>query len=89
MDLRNATSKTLLRRRRDDLVRLCEERELTLDGTKKDLVHALLQWVRLFGREQPLWLLTYFFSPCSGRLIMTRSLRTQIRTIRLRLAPRI
>lgn len=41
----NATSKSLLRRRRDDLVRLCEERSIVGEGTKKELVHALLEWV--------------------------------------------
>ncbi|KAM0746890.1 kinase-like protein, partial [Meredithblackwellia eburnea MCA 4105] len=43
-DLTTATKKNLLRRKRDDLVRLCEERALDGDGTKKELVHALLQW---------------------------------------------
>ncbi|KDE08080.1 TKL protein kinase, variant [Microbotryum lychnidis-dioicae p1A1 Lamole] len=44
VDLANATSKSLLRHRKDDLVRLCEERELQGDGTKKELVQALLEW---------------------------------------------
>ncbi|GAA5867899.1 hypothetical protein JCM1840_003481 [Sporobolomyces johnsonii] len=46
VDLANATSKTLLRRKKDDLVRLCEERDLDNDGrsTKQQLVDALLQW---------------------------------------------
>ena len=45
VDLMNATSKTLLRYRRDDLLRLCEERGVEIDGTKKELVQALLEWV--------------------------------------------
>lgn len=48
VDLAHATLKSLLRYRRDDLVRLCEEREIAGEGTKKDLVHALLEWVSLF-----------------------------------------
>ncbi|GAA6013214.1 hypothetical protein JCM11491_005218 [Sporobolomyces phaffii] len=45
VDLINATSKSLLRCRKDDLVRLCEERDLQNDGrTKQQLVEALLQW---------------------------------------------
>ncbi|CEQ39807.1 SPOSA6832_01381 [Sporobolomyces salmonicolor] len=46
VDLANATSKTLLRRKKDELVRLCEERDLSNDGraTKQQLVDALLQW---------------------------------------------
>lgn len=44
-ELADATSKSLLRFTRDDLVRLCEERELDGEGTKKELVTALLEWV--------------------------------------------
>ncbi|KAK4053792.1 hypothetical protein OIV83_001448 [Microbotryomycetes sp. JL201] len=44
VDVMTATSKTLLRYRRDELLRLCEERGVELDGTKKELVQALLQW---------------------------------------------
>ncbi|KAK4703617.1 hypothetical protein P7C70_g2599, partial [Phenoliferia sp. Uapishka_3] len=43
-NLTNATSKSLLRCRRDDLVKLCEERDLDGNGRKKDLVSALLRW---------------------------------------------
>lgn len=36
----------LMRYRKDDLVRLCEERDIDHDGRKKaQLVDALLQWV--------------------------------------------
>lgn len=44
VDLTVATAKTLLRMRRDDLVRLCETRELDVSGTKPQLAEALLQW---------------------------------------------
>lgn len=44
LDLSQATSKGLLRLKRDNLVKLCEERELEVEGTKKDLVHNLLAW---------------------------------------------
>lgn len=40
----SATKKTLVRLRRDDLVRLCESRELEVDGTKPQLAQALLHW---------------------------------------------
>ncbi|KAI3616708.1 tkl protein kinase [Moniliophthora roreri] len=44
VDLTLATAKTLVRLRRDDLVRLCESRELEAVGTKPQLAEALLQW---------------------------------------------
>ena len=44
VDLTIATAKSLVRLRRDDLVRLCESRELDIEGTKPQLAEALLQW---------------------------------------------
>ncbi|KAI0345412.1 hypothetical protein BDW22DRAFT_1354345 [Trametopsis cervina] len=44
VDLTIATTKTLVRLRRDDLVRLCEHRDLEVCGTKPQLADALLQW---------------------------------------------
>ncbi len=44
VDLTIATTKTLVRLRRDDLVRLCEARHLEPAGTKPQLAEALLQW---------------------------------------------
>ncbi|KAG6860583.1 hypothetical protein C0995_009632 [Termitomyces sp. Mi166 len=44
VDLTVATAKTLVRLRRDDLVRLCESRDLEPLGTKPQLAEALLQW---------------------------------------------
>ncbi|EJD53204.1 kinase-like protein [Auricularia subglabra TFB-10046 SS5] len=44
IDLEGATAKSLTRLRRDDLVRMCETRDLDVDGTKPQLVDALLQW---------------------------------------------
>ncbi|KAF9000925.1 hypothetical protein BDZ89DRAFT_1082154 [Hymenopellis radicata] len=44
VDLTIATTKTLVRLRRDDLVRLCEARDLEPAGTKPQLAEALLQW---------------------------------------------
>ncbi|KAI0306395.1 hypothetical protein B0F90DRAFT_1814300 [Multifurca ochricompacta] len=44
VDLTIATAKSLVRLRRDDLVRLCESRDLKVDGTKPQLAEALLQW---------------------------------------------
>ncbi|KAH7889602.1 hypothetical protein F5I97DRAFT_1845653 [Phlebopus sp. FC_14] len=43
-DLILATQKTLVRLRRDDLVRLCETRDLDIAGTKPQLAQSLLQW---------------------------------------------
>ncbi|KIJ69107.1 hypothetical protein HYDPIDRAFT_105676 [Hydnomerulius pinastri MD-312] len=43
-DLTVATKKTLVRLRRDDLVRLCETRDLDVAGTKPQLAQSLLQW---------------------------------------------
>lgn len=45
VDLEEATAKSLGRYRRDDLVRFCETRELDVEGTKPQLVKALLEWV--------------------------------------------
>ncbi|KAK0211030.1 hypothetical protein DFS33DRAFT_1407069 [Desarmillaria ectypa] len=44
VDLTVATTKTLVRLRRNDLVRLCEVRYLEPVGTKPQLAEALLQW---------------------------------------------
>ncbi|KAF5373913.1 hypothetical protein D9758_000770 [Tetrapyrgos nigripes] len=44
VDLTVATARTLVRLRRDDLVRLCESRDLEPVGTKPQLAEALLQW---------------------------------------------
>ncbi|KAJ7583003.1 hypothetical protein C8J56DRAFT_1028895 [Mycena floridula] len=44
VDLAIATAKTLVRLRRDDLVRLCETRDLEPVGTKPQLAEALLEW---------------------------------------------
>ncbi|GAA5843679.1 hypothetical protein JCM9279_000100 [Rhodotorula babjevae] len=46
VDLAQATSATLMRYKKDDLVRLCKERDLLDDEnrTKPQLVDALLQW---------------------------------------------
>lgn len=43
-DLTLATKKSLVRLRRDDLVRLCETRYLDAAGTKPQLAQSLLQW---------------------------------------------
>jgi hypothetical protein len=44
VDLTVATAKTLTRLRKDDLVRLCESRNLEPVGNKRELAKALLQW---------------------------------------------
>jgi hypothetical protein len=44
IDLTVATAKTLVRLRRDDLIRLCETRDLEMVGTKPQLASALLEW---------------------------------------------
>ena len=44
VDLTLATKKMLIRLRRDDLVRLCETRDLDVAGTKPQLAQSLLQW---------------------------------------------
>ncbi|KAI0072261.1 hypothetical protein K474DRAFT_1701070, partial [Panus rudis PR-1116 ss-1] len=43
-DLADATKKSLVRLRRDDLVRLCEARGIEASGTKPQLADALLRW---------------------------------------------
>ncbi|KAH9928514.1 uncharacterized protein BXZ73DRAFT_48314 [Epithele typhae] len=44
VDLTLATAKTLVRLRRDDLVRLCDARDIDASGTKPQLAEALVQW---------------------------------------------
>lgn len=44
VDLTIATAKMLVRLRRDELVRMCECRDIEVDGTKPQLAEALLQW---------------------------------------------
>ncbi|KAH9833041.1 uncharacterized protein C8Q71DRAFT_878937, partial [Rhodofomes roseus] len=58
VDLTIATTKTLVRLRRDDLVRLCETRDIEATGTKPQLAEALLQW-----RER------HYSSPSSTRTV--------------------
>ncbi|KAL5490185.1 hypothetical protein ACEPAI_5018 [Sanghuangporus weigelae] len=43
-DISSATQKTLVRLRRDDLIRLCEARDLDAEGTKPQLAKTLLEW---------------------------------------------
>ncbi|KAG0144930.1 hypothetical protein CROQUDRAFT_108191 [Cronartium quercuum f. sp. fusiforme G11] len=44
VDLTRATSKALLRLKRVNLIKLCEQREIEVEGTKKELVQNLLLW---------------------------------------------
>ncbi|EPQ57864.1 hypothetical protein GLOTRDRAFT_114462 [Gloeophyllum trabeum ATCC 11539] len=44
VDLTVATAKALVRLRRDDLVKMCESRDISPVGTKPQLAEALLQW---------------------------------------------
>ena len=43
-DLSIATQSSLLRLKRDDLIQLCQDRNLSAEGTKKDLATLLLDW---------------------------------------------
>uniref|UniRef100_A0A8H7Y536 Protein kinase domain-containing protein n=1 Tax=Psilocybe cubensis TaxID=181762 RepID=A0A8H7Y536_PSICU len=65
VDLTVATAKTLVRMRRDDLVRLCETRDLDPSGTKPQLAEALLQWRDRQGND--------FSSPSSGGTVRPAS----------------
>ncbi|KAI0797532.1 kinase-like protein [Abortiporus biennis] len=53
VDLTIATQKTLVRLRRDNLVRLCQTRDLETSGTKPQLAEALLQWRDKHSSEFP------------------------------------
>ena len=44
MDLSDATAKGLTRLRRDDLVKLCESKNLSAEGTKVKLANTLIEW---------------------------------------------
>ncbi|KZT27299.1 hypothetical protein NEOLEDRAFT_1130828 [Neolentinus lepideus HHB14362 ss-1] len=44
VDLTVVTAKALVRLRRDDLVKMCESRDIEPTGTKPQLAEALLQW---------------------------------------------
>lgn len=72
VDLTIATAKTLVRMRRDDLVRLCETRDLDPSGTKPQLAEALLQWRDRQGNE--------FSSPSSAGTVRPSSNRRKRRT---------
>ncbi|KDR73605.1 hypothetical protein GALMADRAFT_142074 [Galerina marginata CBS 339.88] len=74
VDLTVATAKTLVRLRRDDLVRLCETRDLDPSGTKPQLAEALLQWRDRQGNE--------FSSPSSAGTVRPSSNRKKRRTKR-------
>jgi hypothetical protein len=43
-DFSTATLSTLMKLKRDDLAKLCRDRDIAEDGTKKDLSNALLEW---------------------------------------------
>lgn len=45
LDLAVITLKSLLRYKRDDLIRLCEARDLETVGTKNELARSLVEWV--------------------------------------------
>jgi len=45
IDLEGATARTLARLKRDELLRMCANRDIDVEGTKPQLVDALLQWV--------------------------------------------
>jgi mitogen-activated protein kinase kinase kinase 13 len=47
IDLREQTATTLARYRKEQLVRLCESKGVDAEGTKPQLVKALLQWVSI------------------------------------------
>lgn len=72
VDLTIATAKTLVRMRRDDLVRLCETRDLDPSGTKPQLAEALLQWRDRQGND--------FSSPSSSGTVRPSSNRRKRRT---------
>ncbi|KAI6005837.1 hypothetical protein EDD15DRAFT_2214117 [Pisolithus albus] len=57
-DLTLATKKSLVRLRRDDLVRLCETRDLEVAGTKPQLAQSLLQ---VAGSSCKWFLVTVFY----------------------------
>ncbi|KAF8912067.1 hypothetical protein CPB84DRAFT_1761181 [Gymnopilus junonius] len=65
VDLSVATTKTLIRMRRDALIRLCEARDLEPSGTKPQLAEALLQWRDQQGNE--------FSSPSSAGTVRASS----------------
>lgn len=70
-DLSTATTKSLTRLRRDDLVRLSEARDLDTSGTKPQLARALIKW-----RDQPI--------PESSCPSSTGTVRPQTRSSRSR-----
>ncbi|GAA5979137.1 hypothetical protein JCM11641_008438 [Rhodosporidiobolus odoratus] len=57
IDLAHESEKTLLRYKKDELLRLCVEHDLATDGvttTKKQLVDALLQWREQYDASSPM-----------------------------------
>ncbi|KAF5331125.1 hypothetical protein D9619_005371 [Psilocybe cf. subviscida] len=72
VDLTVATAKTLVRLRRDDLVRLCETREIDPSGTKPQLAEALLQWRDRQTND--------FSSPSSAGTVRPSSVRRKRKT---------
>lgn len=74
VDLSDATVKTLTRLRRENLVQLCESRELDVSGTKPQLAASLLQWRDQRGGN--------FSSPSSTGTIRPPSTLTRSKTRR-------
>jgi hypothetical protein len=50
-ELTDATHTTLSRLRKARLMEMCEARELDTEGTKKDLIQFLLEWVILLEHK--------------------------------------
>lgn len=49
----NATPATLIRLRKADLMQMCESRDLCTDGTKQQLVEALIEWREATDKGSP------------------------------------
>ncbi|KAM0792290.1 hypothetical protein ACM66B_004980 [Microbotryomycetes sp. NB124-2] len=88
VDLMTATSKTLLRYRRDDLLRLCEERGVELDGTKKELVQALLQWRETYEHADSDASTASTDSTVSNASVMTARAETKMEALRAAASPK-
>jgi hypothetical protein len=84
VDLSEETVKTLTRYRRDELVRLCESRNLDVEGTKPQLAKALLEWVRF---NLPLPDVTSLMNSLPARCSSTIFIRSIHRTRTLYRAP--
>ena len=72
IDLEEQTATTLSKYRKEQLVRLCESKGVDAEGTKPQLVKALLQWVSIHYNFTPSCVLSFLVAVASSICFLRR-----------------